>query len=157
MVIRATSQWRSGFTVYTLILGARNYDLSNNPTECYNGFRSIKRISMNIEQKINDLKEAITNFLVPIQTKRVLDLEAFLALNKVVETLAQMLKGTDNVSKSMLNEIYITIQIMRAEAPYVKEQTAAIETMASKLEYCFALILRNESPSDRLPGRPRIM
>ena len=112
---------------------------------------------MNIQTITDDLREAITSFLVPLQTTRILNRNAFLTLNKAVEALAQALKGTDYVSKAVLNEMYVTIQVMRAEAPYFKEETASIQEMADKLEYCFALILRNESPSDRVPGVPRIM
>jgi hypothetical protein len=112
---------------------------------------------MNIQIITGQFREAISSFLVPLQTTKALNRNAFLTLNRVVETLAQALKGSDCVSKSVLNELYVTIQVMRAEAPYVKGETAAIQEMAAKLEYCFALILRNESPSDRVPGVPRLI
>jgi hypothetical protein len=111
---------------------------------------------MDIQTITNELREAISSFLVPLQTTRVLNKDAFIKLLKIVEALAQTLKGIDSVSKSVLNELYVTIQVLRAEAPYVKGETSAIQEMAGKLEYYFALILRNETPSERIPGVPRV-
>ena len=112
---------------------------------------------MNIQAIADELREAITGFVVPLQTTKVLNRDAFAVLNQLCEKLAHALKGTDLVSKSLLNELYVTIQVIRAEAPYVRGETSLLQEMAAKLEYCFALILRNESPADRVPGVPRIM
>jgi hypothetical protein len=112
---------------------------------------------MDIQTIPNEVREAISVFLVPLQTSRVLNKDAFLRLLKIVEALAQTLKDIESVSKSVLNELYVTIQVMRAEAPYVKGETPTIQEMAGKLEYYFALILRNETPSERVSGVPRVM
>lgn len=114
-------------------------------------------MNMTIEEIGNKLKEAITNFLVPLQTVKIVKSEAFEILRQQAEALALSLKDVESVPKHLLNELYVTIQIIRNEAPYAKGEKALLEQMAAKLEMCFALILRNEVSTERKPGVPRIM
>lgn len=103
------------------------------------------------------LREEITNFLVPLQTSRVVKFEAFENLHEIAKDLMRELVGTDRVSKSLLNELYVTALTIKAEAPYFGEQKEQLEQMGDSLEMCFSLILKNEVPEDRVPGVPRII
>jgi hypothetical protein len=103
------------------------------------------------------LREAVSTFLVPLQTTRVLKRNAFDALAVEVKDLAKLRKGHELVPKALLNEIYGTMQVLRNEAPYFKGETATLEDMANQLEMTLGLILVGESHEDRVPGVPRIV
>jgi len=103
------------------------------------------------------IRDAVSNFLIPLHTTRVVKREAFEELAVAVKTLAKQLKGHDLVPKSLLNEVYGTMQALRNEVPYFKGETAALEDMANQLEMSLGLILIGESHEDRVPGSPRII
>lgn len=103
------------------------------------------------------IRDAVSNFLIPLQTTRVVKREAFEELAASVKALAKQLKGHDLVPKSLLNEIYGTMQALRNEAPYFKGEAATLEDMANQLEMTLGLILIGESHEDRVPGVPRII
>ena len=111
----------------------------------------------NIDSLAASLREAVTNFLVPLQTTRVVKPEAFEVLHNIAKDLMREFVGTDKISKSLLNEIYVTVLTMKAEAPYFDGHKEQLEEMANALEMCFSLILKNEVPEDRVPGVPRII
>ena len=104
-----------------------------------------------------ELREAITRFVVPLQTMQGVDAEAFERLHVLSTELMRSYKGKDLVSKSLLNEIYITSRVIRAESVHAKTDRQILEQMADKLEMCFGLLLLNEVPEDRKPGVPRII
>ncbi len=56
-----------------------------------------------------------------------------------------------------MNELRVATKVLRAEAPYVDGGRNDLESMADKLEITFDLILKGESPEDRVPGVPRII
>ena len=104
-----------------------------------------------------ELRQAITRSLVPLQTGRTVDAGAFGELERLARLVAVQLKGQQRVRKSLLNELYVSARIIRAEAPYIKGHTEALVQIANRLETVFGLILRDESPDDRKPGVPRII
>jgi len=105
----------------------------------------------------NAIREAVTKFLVPLQTTRIIKRDAFEELANAVKAFAKALKGHDLVPKSLLNEIYTSMQVLRNEAPHFRGETATLEDMANQLEMVLGLILIGESPDDRVPGVPRII
>lgn len=111
-----------------------------------------------IEIFADDFRQKISDFLVPIQTSKFVSEEKFRAVQQALELVASKLKDRDLVSKSLLNEAYVTIKILRAEAPHFnKDESMAIVNMANKLEFIFDLILKNETTDQRKPGVPRIL
>ncbi|MDR1146945.1 MAG: hypothetical protein LBK71_12545 [Verrucomicrobiales bacterium] len=114
---------------------------------------------MNSEtEKASDLfREAITNAIVPIQTAHIIKDDKLENLNQVALKLTNLLKGHDLVSKSLLNEFYGIVQILRAEAPYFGNDKIKLQTLADKIELYFGLILENESLEDRIAGVPRVI
>lgn len=103
------------------------------------------------------IRDAVSDLLVPLQTARVLKREAFEELAAAIKILARQLKGHEVVPKSLLNEIYRAMQVLRNEAPYFKGEAAILENMANQLEMTFGLILIGESDEDRIPGVPRVI
>ena len=110
-----------------------------------------------IERLDDALREAISKSLVPLQTTRLIKREAFEELNSIAQQLAKALKGHAFISKSLLNEIYGSIGILRNEAAYFKGEGDFLEGVANQLELTFGLILIDECHEDRIPGRPRII
>lgn len=110
-----------------------------------------------IETIADNLRQEISNFLVPIQTSKVIKKNHFQSILSAVELLASQLKGIDLVSKSLLNEIFVTVKILRAEASHFGSDEATLIDMAGKLEYVFELILKDETSDQRQPGVPRII
>lgn len=103
-----------------------------------------------------ELREAITQFLVPLRTVRIVDQFAFDKLEHAARLLTAKLKGNDLISKSLLKELYATAGIIRAQAPYLKAETAKLEQMADQIQMIFDLIIWDESYDDRKSGVPRV-
>ena len=112
---------------------------------------------MSIDQQAERLRQSITDFVVPLQTTRVVKKSAFESLHASAKQIARELKGSTHVPRALLNELYGTMQILRAEAPYLRGETANIEAMANQIEMIFGLILQGEAPEDRRPGVPRVI
>jgi hypothetical protein len=111
-----------------------------------------------IEVFAEELRQKISDFLVPIQTSRVVNETNFKSVQQTLEQIASKLKDIDLVSKSLLNEAYVTIKILRAEAPnFNGDESIILVNMANKLEFIFELILKNETVDQRKPGVPRIL
>jgi hypothetical protein len=102
-------------------------------------------------------KSDLGEFLRAIQTVRVVDLAAFQRVDREAAELAKGLKGQALVPRSLLNELRVATKILRAEVPYVEGGRNDLASMADKLEMTFDLILKGESPEDRVPGVPRII
>lgn len=102
-------------------------------------------------------KEKASAFLLSIQTMKVVDSQAFQEVDAKAKLLSRLLKDRELISKSLLNELHMAAKILRAEAPYVKGQSATLIKMAEQLELTFDLILRGECQSDRVPGVPRVI
>lgn len=113
---------------------------------------------MNIEKLKDEFNQKATDFLVPIQTSKVVKLDCFESLRESLEKISLALKDIDLISKSLLNEVYVTIKILRGEAPYFSDNESRLMIyMANNLEYVFELILKNEAVGERKPGVPRIL
>jgi hypothetical protein len=102
-------------------------------------------------------REAITNAIVPLQTVRVVKPDEFARLEKVAAELVILLKGHELVSKSLLNEFFVSAQVLRNEAPHFGADRGRIEAVAQKIEYYLSLILKDETPQQRVPGVPRVI
>ena len=105
----------------------------------------------------NELRESITNLLVPLQTVGRIDAAAFVAIDKAMIALATTLRGSELLPRSLLNEIYGAFTILRREASHLPGNVEAVQGMADRLEMRFALILKGESHQDRIPGVPRVI
>ena len=107
-----------------------------------------------IERLDSALRDAISKSFVPLQTTRTINREAFDELNTTANKLAKALKGHVFISKSLLNELYESIQILRNEAVYFKDEKAFLEEIADQLELTFGLILIDQCHEDRIPAGP---
>jgi len=114
-------------------------------------------MSDQIEKAAASFREAITNAIVPLQTVRTVKADEFARLEKCAAELVALLKGRDLVSKALLNEFFVSAQILRNEALHCGKERALVEGVAQKIEYYLGLILKDESPQQRVPGVPRIV
>ncbi len=104
-----------------------------------------------------NLKRAITTFVVPIQTTKEVNEVAFSDLEECAMSLVRACKFKENIPKSLLRELLAVFTILRNEAAYLGAKAGRVEEMANSIEACFRLILADEVPEDRQPGVPRIV
>ena len=104
-----------------------------------------------------ELREAVTQFLIPLQTMQPIDVRAFERLHALVFELMNSYKGSDRVSKSLLHELYSVPRIISVELAHRPTERQVLEEMAQKLEFSFGLLLLGELPEDRKPGVPRVV
>jgi hypothetical protein len=104
-----------------------------------------------------ELREAVTQFLVPLKTMQPVDVGAFDRIHGLVVELMHSYKGSDRVSKSLLHELFAVPRSISAELEHRSAERDTLEQMAQMLEYCFGLLLLDETPEDRKPGVPRIV
>jgi hypothetical protein len=105
----------------------------------------------------DQLKEAVSRFLVPLQTTRLIKEDAFRELHESALRLVYACRNREEVPKSLLRELQVSYLVLRSEAPHFGDKKSLLEGMADKIELCFSLILRDEIPEDRRPGVPRII
>ncbi|MDF9833469.1 hypothetical protein M2103_001693 [Ereboglobus sp. PH5-5] len=110
----------------------------------------------NMDEAISAYRQAMMDFIGPIQTIRVIKDNEFEKLHAAAVMLMRAFKGKDCIPKDVLADLYMTYGVLRAEAPYFGENREKLEEMAGKIQTCFGLILGNEVPEDRQPGIPRI-
>lgn len=103
-----------------------------------------------------ELREAVTQFLVPLQTMQPTNVKAFERLHGLVIELMRSYKGNDLVSKSLLNELYTVPRIITTELEHRPAEREILEKMTQQLVFCFDLLLIDELPEERRPGVPRI-
>ena len=110
-----------------------------------------------IESVASSFRDAITTVIVPLQTSRNLNPTELARLESLAEEITKLLKGSDSISKSLLNELYLTARILKNEAVHSISHRSQLEAASKKLEHYFELILKDESPQQRIPGVPRIV
>ncbi|BEV71187.1 hypothetical protein THUN1379_06690 [Paludibacterium sp. THUN1379] len=109
------------------------------------------------DKDLRDIQERVSEFLTPLCARKVIDKVAFENLENCVRCFARKIKGSELVPRSVLNEIKVTIGVLRAEAHCLGAEASITIDMANRLEMILDLILRGESPDDRIPGVPRII
>ncbi len=102
-------------------------------------------------------KQKVGDFLLAVQTMKTINPLAFQEVDAQARLLARLLKDRELISKSLLNELHTAARVLRAEAPFAKDQTITLVKMAEQLELTFDLILCGECHSDRVPGVPRVI
>jgi hypothetical protein len=103
------------------------------------------------------LRDAITQFLVPLQTMQPVNVAAFERLHALAVDLLHCYKDKEYVSKSLLHELHTSIKIITAETAHRAKERQVLEDMTAKLQMCFDLLLIGETPEKRNPGIPRIV
>lgn len=106
-----------------------------------------------LSNDINELKREISEFAVRLQTIREVRSDRFDAVVGRIGSITRHLQGVDSLPRDLLNELYFFGQVLRNEA----RQNEALSPMADKVEFLFGLLLKGETPEDRVPGRPRII
>lgn len=110
-----------------------------------------------IEEISRNLCNQVSEFLIPLQTRKVINQAAFVGVEECARNLAKKLKGSEVLPRDPLNEINVTIGVILREAQHFGSESTTLIGMSSRLKIVFDLILRGESPDDRIPGVPRII
>jgi len=110
-----------------------------------------------IDDVLRELPDRISRLLIPLQTGEVIDQAAFESLEQCARSLARKLKGSELLPRTALKELKVAIGVLRAEAQHAGKEAPNLVAMSNRLEMVFDLILRGESPDDRVPGVPRII
>ena len=116
---------------------------------------------MSIERQaeiLPELREAVSAFLYPLKTTSEVKKEAFARLEAIAAEATRICKAAALLSKALLAEIFIATRAIEPEEEYVAvEDRAALCGMRQKLDVLFYLLLKGESPEERLPGVPRVV
>jgi hypothetical protein len=102
-----------------------------------------------------NLDRDLLSFLLNLETFRPSDRNAFAKIEQQAADVARALKGADVLPRTLLNNIFRAIGIIRAQVSHQKEWQRELDDMANRLEMIFGLILAGETPDDRIPGVPR--
>jgi len=108
-----------------------------------------------LERVSAELRKAIFDVCMPLQTTKELNVTGFERLERCAAELAQLLRGSDQLPREIVNELYATAKAMENEAPYAQDQ-ALVAQWASKLYMTFDLILLGEAHADYKPGVMRV-
>lgn len=109
-----------------------------------------------LETYYTNLRNAISGFIVPVQTAKVINREKYEELVDSLMMISHELEGIDAISKSFISEIYFTIKIVRIEAEYFEEKDRSdLSCMADKLELIFDLILKDDTLRNRHSNKKR--
>jgi hypothetical protein len=101
------------------------------------------------------IKESVGRFLLDLQSSKFVNESEFENIDRLSREIARQLKADALVPKSVLNELYKFVKVVRAEVPYIKEPSD-VKKKADAIEMTFDLILRGESHGDRQPGVLRV-
>lgn len=108
-----------------------------------------------INQVSEDMRRHIFDFLMPLQTTREIKEEVFEELDKSSRELARLLKGSEQLPRAVLDELYMAAKTLVNEAPH-SPMPDLVQQMAVKLYMTFDLILGGECHEDRQAGIPRV-
>lgn len=105
-----------------------------------------------------ELREAVSAFLYPLKTTRVVNREAFARIESLISDATRVCKADEFLAKELLREIYLTARSTESEEEYAAlPDRQALQAIREKLDFLFALLILGESPEDRVPGVPRIL
>lgn len=108
-----------------------------------------------VESVAAELRSSGFELITVLQSTKEIRLQAFDRLNQASRELARLLRGSEQLPRQIVNDLYVTAKILENEAPYSKDK-ALIQQMASELFMTFDLILLGECHEDRGPGLSRV-
>lgn len=111
----------------------------------------------NFENQIQQFDEKLCQFLLKVQTNQSFESDTIDELNTEMNALVMNAKNQQLLSRKLLWIFRAGAKVLNAEIPYAKTNANALSQLSSKLEASMDLILLGESPSDRMPGVPRII
>ncbi len=109
-----------------------------------------------LERVSAELRKAIFDVRMPLQTTKELNVSGFDRLERSAAELAELLRGSQQLPREIVNDLYMAAKAMENETPYAKDQ-ALVSQWASKLYMTFDLILLGEAHRDYKPGVPRVL
>ncbi|GAA0831066.1 hypothetical protein [Cupriavidus pauculus] len=108
----------------------------------------------NVESVAAELRSSGMELVTALQTTKEIKRQAFERLDQASRELARLLKGSEQLPRQIVNDLYVTAKILENEASYSRD-AVLVAQMASALYMTFDLILLGESHEDRRLGVPR--
>lgn len=109
------------------------------------------------ENQVQQFEEELADFLNTVQSKQEIRSSSIESLNKAMNEVAISAKAQPLLPRKLLWAFRTGTKVLVAEIPYANTNANALKQFSSQLEYVMDLILLGESPSDRVPGVPRII
>lgn len=103
------------------------------------------------------LKAALSDLLLPIQAFRGFDPAAAKRVEAEITLIPRLLKGTDLLPRSLLNEMRTAARVLSNEAPHAEENRRQLIELSGNIEMAIDLIFLGESFEDRGGGLPRVV
>ncbi|WP_241047424.1 hypothetical protein [Achromobacter xylosoxidans] len=107
------------------------------------------------EAVAEELRSSGAELVMALQSTKEIKAQAFERLDKASRELAGLLRGSEQLPRQIVNDLYVTAKILENEAPYSKD-SELVGQMACSLFMTFDLILLGESHEDYRPGTPRV-
>lgn len=108
----------------------------------------------NIEDVAAELRSSGAELVMALQSTKEIKRQAFERLDNASRELATLLRGSEQLPRQIVNDLYITAKILENEAPYSKDHEL-VSHMARELYMTFDIILLGESHEDYRSGVPR--
>ncbi|EJO29431.1 hypothetical protein [Achromobacter marplatensis] len=108
-----------------------------------------------IEGVATEMRRSGAELVMALQSTKEIKQQAFERLDKASRELAELLRGSEQLPRQIVNDLYLTAKILENEAPHSKD-TTLVSQMACALYMTFDLILLGESHEDYHPGMPRV-
>lgn len=93
--------------------------------------------------------------LMPLQTTKEINEDAFRRMNEAACELARQLKGSEMIPRRAIGCLYITASILTNEAEYSRAKERIME-MASAINQAFGAILEGKAVGDRPSPNPNV-
>jgi hypothetical protein len=110
-----------------------------------------------INHLTENVKNAITEFFVPLMTTKDVNETAFNELHELCVRMTNVLAGMDMIPREFLSELNTAIGILYNEDSAYHERSDDLKSMGDKLQWIYGTILSGESYSEPQPGAPRII
>ncbi|MHA6196399.1 hypothetical protein ACX3YG_18745 [Pseudomonas wadenswilerensis] len=108
-----------------------------------------------LESVAAEMRSSGSELVVALQTNKEIKQQSFEHFDRASRELAQLLRGSEQLPRQIVNDLYIIAKTLENEAPHSIDSEQVLK-MAYALYMTFDLILLGESHEDRQPGVPRI-
>ncbi|MFT3733509.1 MAG: hypothetical protein QM776_00460 [Rhodocyclaceae bacterium] len=112
-------------------------------------------MSERIELVAEDIRRYIFDLIVPIQTTKVINENAFISAIIAAREMAVLLKGLEMLPRKVLYDLDMAAGILENESEY-SSSPEKLKEMAQDFRLTLGLILCGEIHADRQPGVPRV-
>ena len=107
------------------------------------------------EHTANEMGRHLFDAVNQIQELKELRTDAFAKAEVHMHEIARMLKGREQLPRSVLKQLHMAAGILENEAPYAKDKAATV-AMTNAVRTTLGFIIWGQCHDDYTPGAPRI-